>query len=91
MSKKNVYKACCEEIVIICDLFPGWSIAEFIKEEGLDVSNAPLLHSSLKEYRQKLELNNHVITDDEETEAIMNEGIRIHSILIKQQMYGNEE
>lgn len=89
--KKDIYRACCEEIVTICDLFPGWSISEFIQAEGLDISNAPLLYSSLKDYRQQLELDNHVITDDEETEAIMAEGIRIHSILIKQQMYGNEE
>lgn len=91
MSKKeDTYEACCKEIVRICDLFPGWSIAEFIEKEEIDITNAPLLHSALKHYREQLEVDNHVIQDDEETEAIMNEGIRIHSILIKQQMYGED-
>jgi len=90
MSKKDYYKACCEEIVKICDLFSGWSIAEFIEKEEIDITNAPLLYSTLKTYREQLEVDNHVIQDDEETEAIMAEGIRIHSILIKQQMYGED-
>ena len=89
-SKKDTYKACCEEIIKICDLFPGWSIAKFIEEEEIDITNAPLLHSTLKHFREQLEVDNHVIQDDEETEAIMAEGIRIHSILIKQQMYGED-
>lgn len=90
MSKKGTYKACCEEIIKICDLFPGWNIARFIKEEEIDIANAPLLHSYLKELREKLEIEPHIITDDEETEQIMRDGVNIHSLIIKQQMYGEE-
>lgn len=91
MSNKNEkYRMCCEEIMKICDLFPGFSVSKFIKEEEIDISNAPLLLSSLKEFRQRLELDNHIIQNDEETQQIIDEGMRIHSILIKQQMYGED-
>lgn len=92
MSKKrDIYRDCCQEIISICSLFPGWSIARFLSDENIDVTNASLLYEALKEYRQQLEIDNHVITDDDETEEIVREGMRIHSLLIKQQMYGDEE
>ena len=91
MPKKNYYKKCCEEIIKIVELFPQWNIIRFIKEEELDITEAPLLYNALKEYRERLELENHVICDDDETKKIMAEGLRIHSLIIKEQLYGNEE
>ena len=90
MPKKNIYKESCSEIIQICNLFPGWSIARFLLDENLDITNAPLLYESLKEYRKQLEMDNNVITDDDETAEIVREGMRIHSLLIKQQMYGED-
>lgn len=89
-AKRKIYRAICELIIEICDLFPGFNIAKFIKEEELKLSNAPSLLFALRAYKEKLELDNDVITSDEETEEIMREGIRIHSILIKEQMYGED-
>lgn len=91
MPKRDIYRDCCQEIISICNLFPGWSIARFLLDEDIDVTNAPLLYGALKEYRQQLEMNNHVIIDDDETAEIVREGMRIHSLLIKQQMYGDED
>ena len=90
MRKRNIYEDIFNEIVRICDLFPGWNVSRFIEEERLVITNVSLLHSELKEYREKLELDNHVITDEDETDLILEEGLRIHSSIIKQQMYGEE-
>jgi hypothetical protein len=71
-------------------LFPNWSIKNFIEEEGLDVTNGPSLYSSLQEYRQALELDNHVLCSNEELNKIINDGLHIQSVLIKEE-YGEEE
>jgi len=88
--KKDSYKEACSEIVHICRLFPGWDFSEWLIKEEVDITQASSLVSSLKEYRQQLEMDNHVIQDDDETEQIVREGMRIHSLLIKQQMYGED-
>lgn len=88
--KKDIYRMCCDEIINICNLFPGWSIARFISDEGIDITNPSALHSGLKGYREQLEMDNRVVTNDIETEEIVREGMRIHSLLIKQQMYGED-
>lgn len=86
MSKKNLYKACCDEIVSISELFPGWCISRFIDDENIDVSDANLFLSSLKEYKSRLELDNHVITTDEEVEEIM----RNNTLITKKLIYGED-
>lgn len=90
MPKRNIYKECCEEIVKICNLFPNWSLKDFIKEERLDVTNGPSFYFSLQEYRQALELDNHVLCSNEELDKIINDGLHIQSLLIQEQ-YGEEE
>ncbi len=87
----DTYKKCCIEITRICELAPGWRINEFLREEEVDITNAPVLYSSLKKQRQQLELVSDIIADDDETKKIMEEGMRIHSLIIKEQMYGSEE
>jgi len=88
--KKDIYSECVSEIIRICKLFPGWSISNFLLDEHIDATNISLLHESLKEYREQLEADNHVMLDDDETAQIVKEGMRIHSLLIKQQMYGED-
>jgi len=88
--KKNTYKEACDEIVHICRLLPGWDFSEWLIKEEVDITQASSLVSSLKEFRQQLEMDNHVIQDDNETAEIIREGMRIHSLLIKQQMYGED-
>lgn len=89
--KKDTYKECCKEIIKICKLAPNWSITEFIKEEELDITQAPSLLYSLRQLREQLELNNNIISDDEETNRIVKEGEMIHNVITKEMMYGNEE
>jgi len=89
--KKNTYKECCKEIIKICKLAPNWSITEHIEKEQVDITHAPSLFSSLREYREQLELDNKIISDDEETNKILEEGKGIHSVIIKEMMYGSEE
>lgn len=92
MSKKmDIYKKCCIEIMNICELAPGWRINVFIKDEEIDIKNGFLLYELLKKQRQQLELVSDIIADDIETAKIMEEGMRIHSLIIKEQMYGSEE
>lgn len=91
MSKKrDIYSECVSEIIKIGKLSPEWCISNFLLEEDIDVTNAPLLYGALKEYRERLEIDNKMIMDDEETAEIIREGMRIHSLLIKQQMYGED-
>lgn len=89
-SSKKTYKDVCIELGKICKLFPNWSIANFIKEEEIDINNAPLFYSQLKEYRERLELDNHVITNDDEMKQILEDGLHIHSVIIKEEMYGED-
>lgn len=91
MPKTDIYKDICLEVMNIGTLFPGWSVVQFIEEEGLDIMDAPLLLHTLKGYREKLELNKEVFCPDAELEQIIEEGKHIHSVIIKEQMYGNEE
>lgn len=88
--KKDVYKECCEEIIKITFLNKMWKLTDFIDEEGIDITQGPSLLSGLKEYRQRLELDNHIILDDEETDQLVEEGIKIHSLISKLMLYGNE-
>lgn len=87
----DIYKKCCFEIMNICKLAPGWRINVFIKDEEIDIKNGFFLYESLKKQREQLELVSEIIADDVETEKIMEEGMRIHSLIIKEQMYGREE
>lgn len=89
--KKDIYKDCCIEIVHICDIIPGWSLSNFIKEEEIDITSALPFYNMLKQYRQQLELVSTLIADEVETEKIMREGVKIYSLIMKEQMYGNEE
>ena len=90
MSKRDIYKECCIEIIKIETLFPGFRLNDFVKEEMLDVIDGVPFLDSLKKYRRQLEMDNHVIQDDDETKKIIAEGMRIHSILIKQRIYGED-
>lgn len=92
MSKKmDTYKNCCIEIINICELAPGWKLNIFLKDEEIDITNGLALYNSLKKQREQLELVSDLIADDIETKQIMDEGMRIHSLIIKEQMYGSEE
>jgi len=89
--KKNIYEQCCDEIVYICRLVPGWSLSTFLIEEELDIKQPVSLYNTLKQYREQLELVSKIIADDDETKKIMDEGLKIHNIIIKEQMYGSDE
>tara|TARA_R110000772_G_scaffold196582_1_gene307365 strand:- start:38 stop:319 length:282 start_codon:yes stop_codon:yes gene_type:complete len=91
MRNKDIYKKVCDEIIMIMSLFPDWKFLEFIKDEELDISKGFVLYNALKEYREKLELDNHVVCEDEELKKIMAEGLKIHNLIIKEQMYGSSE
>lgn len=92
MSKRvDIHEKCCIEIANICELAPGWRLNVFLKDEEIDIKNGFLLYELLKKQKDQLELVSEIIADDEETEKIMEEGMRIHSIIIKEQMYGSEE
>ena len=88
--KKNIYEKCCIEIVNICKLVPGWSLKDFIEDEKLDVNDGKSLYDGLKMLREQLDIVREIISDDEETERIMEEGIRIHNIIISEQLYGED-
>ena len=88
MPKMSIYQRILNEIFAITVLFPEFQIYTFCKEEDVDIADMQDLYTSLKHYREQLELNNHVFCDDEETEALIREGIRIYSVLIKEQFYG---
>jgi type II secretory pathway component PulF len=91
MSKRgSIYKQICQEIIKIGNLFPDFSIARFIRNENVTIEDGKGFHANLKAYRERLELDNHVVCDDEETQKIMDEGLRIQSILAKEQLYGKD-
>lgn len=90
MTKKINYKICCEEIIRICKLVPGWNLATFLEEEEIDVTSVADLYNSLHSFREQVEIDNHLIQDEKETKKIVDEGLRIRSVLIKQQMYGED-
>lgn len=90
MSKQNIYKQICQELLKISQLFPDFSLSRFIIEENVTLEDGKGFHYNLKTFREKLELDNHVMCDDEETQKIMDEGLRIQSIIAKQQLYGKD-
>jgi len=90
MSKRNIYKECCEEIVKIVTLFPEWKLNDFISDESIDITDGVPFLDSLKRYKAQLELDNHVIQDDDEIEKIISEGMKMNSIFIKKEMYGED-
>jgi len=87
---RNIYKECCNEIISICKLFPGWSVAQFVVDEHIDITNSGGLLDSLKKYRAQLELDNNVIISDEEANKILEEGKNIMKVIIKQRLYGED-
>lgn len=89
--KKDIYKECCIEIDHITRLAPGWSLNDFIKEEDLDITRGLPFYNMLKRYREQLELVSNIIADDEETQKILDEGIKIHGLIMKEQLYGTED
>lgn len=91
MGKKGpIYKQICQEIITICKLFPDFSIAMFILEERVSIEDGKGFLANLKEFREQLEMDNHVVCDDEEVQAIMDEGLRIQTIIAKEQLYGKD-
>lgn len=91
MSKKgSIYKQICQELVRISQLFPDFSLARFIIDENVTLEDGKGWYANLKTFREKLELDNHVMCDDEETQKILDEGLRIQSIIAKQQLYGKD-
>ena len=91
MHKKDIYKDIFMEVVNILSLFPEWDLIHFIEDEELDYKNPFPLYTGLKQYRERLEIDNHVFCDDEETQQIMDEGLRIHSLIVKEYLYGSDE
>ena len=88
MPKKNTYKMICQEIVAICNLSSDFSIKALIEEENIDITEPISFLAIIKEYRERLELDNHVICDDDELNKIVEEGIHIERVLAKEQLYG---
>ena len=74
----------------ICELCPVFSIIDFLIQENIDVRDEKGFLFTLAEYREKLELDNHVICDDEELKKILEEGLHIHRIIVKERLYGKD-
>jgi hypothetical protein len=89
MVKQEVYKQICQEILAICKMYPDFLIGQFIIEENVTLEDGNGFLYNLKNYREQLELDSNIICDDEEVQAIMDEGLRIQSILIKERMNGD--
>lgn len=88
--KGGIYKKVCGELLKILKLHPEFSLGRFIKEENVTLEDGKGFYANLKLYREKLELDNHIMCDDKETQKIMDEGLRIQSIIAKERLYGKD-
>lgn len=90
MSKKSIYYQICQELIKIGRLAPDFSIGRFNAIENVTLEDGKGWLANLKTYRERLELDNHMICTDEETQKILDEGLKIHSIIAKEQLYGKD-
>ena len=68
-------------MVKINHLYPSFHLAQYAFNEEIKLEDVKGLHASLKEYREELELDNHVICDEEETQQIINDGLNLYGLI----------